>query len=74
MFEHRIKMCLLIKTAYLGISTSEYVHHNLHDRLMHPQSSHQVGVLVEYPVAHNISGRESQSMVATPAWCKFLTV
>lgn len=72
MFEH-IKMCLL-KMTYLGISTSEYVHHNLHDRLMHPQSSHQVGVLVEYPVAHNISERERQSMVATSVWCKFLTV
>lgn len=49
--------CIL--KMHLGISTSKNVHHNLHDGLMHSQSSHKVWVLVEHSVAHDVSEKET---------------
>lgn len=52
---------IVLKTD-LGISTSKYVHHNLHDGLVHSQSSHEVWVLVEHSVAHDVSKIETELM------------
>lgn len=49
----------VIKKEYLGVSTPQHIHHDLHDSLMHAQSTHQVGVLIEYPVAHDVPDQES---------------
>lgn len=40
---------------YLRVSSTEDIDHDLHDSLMHPQSSHQVRMLVEHLVVHNIT-------------------
>lgn len=42
----------------LGISTSKDIHHDLHDGLVHSQSSHEVWVLVKDSVAHDVSKKE----------------
>lgn len=47
-----------LQPAYLGVSSTENVNHDLHDRLMHAQSSHQVGMLVEHLVVHDITAEK----------------
>lgn len=39
----------------LGLVSSEDIDHDLHDSLMHAQYSHQVRVLVEDLVVHNVT-------------------
>ena len=39
---------------YLRVPSSQDVDHDLHDGLVHAQGSHQVGVLVEHLIAHNV--------------------
>lgn len=41
---------------YLRVSTPEHIDHDLHYCLMHAQSSHQIGMLVEHLVTHYITG------------------
>ena len=45
--------------SYLGVSApSQHVDHHLHDGLMHAQGSHQVRVLVENLVVHDVPDKE----------------
>lgn len=44
-----------MQDPYLGFTTPENVHHDLHDCLMHAQCPHQVRVLVENFVVHDVS-------------------
>lgn len=44
-----------ITTTYLGVSSTEHIDHDLHDSLVHAQYSHQVRVLVEDLVVHNVT-------------------
>ena len=47
-----------LHTSYLGVSSTEHVDHDLHDCLVHAQSSHQVRVLVEDLVVHYITAED----------------
>ena len=40
----------------LGLVPSQHVDHDLHDRLVHAQHPHQVRVLVEHLVVHDVTG------------------
>ena len=39
---------------YLWVPTAKYINHDLHDSFMHAQSSHQVGVLIENFITHDV--------------------
>ena len=47
---------------YLGLSPTQHVDHDLHDRLVHAQRPHQVGVLVEDLVVHDVPGGQEKSV------------
>lgn len=49
----------ILYMVYLRVSTPEYINHNLHDGFVHAQCSHQIGMLVEHPVIHYISGERT---------------
>ena len=40
---------------YLRFLCTQHVHHHLHDRLVHAEDSHEVGVLVKHLVVHYVS-------------------
>lgn len=42
----------------LRLVSSENIDHDLHDRLMHAKNSHQVWVLVEHFVIHDVPGED----------------
>lgn len=41
--------------GYLGLSPTQHINHDLHDRFMHAQSSHQVWVLIEHLIVHDVA-------------------
>lgn len=43
---------------YLGLSSTQHINHDLHDRFMHAQSSHQVRVLIEHLIVHDVAVEE----------------
>lgn len=43
---------------YLGLPTAQDVHHDLHHRLVHPQRPHEVRVLVEHFIIHDVPAKE----------------
>lgn len=45
---------------YLGVATTQYINHDLHDSFMHAQRSHQVRVLIENFVTHDISAKDEK--------------
>ena len=52
-------MLKVTQMSYLGVSApSQHVDHHLHDGLMHAQGSHQVRVLVEHLVVHDVPDKE----------------
>lgn len=52
---------MFIFYQYLRVSSTQNVDHDLHDGLMHPQSPHQVWVLVEDLVVHDVpASRKSE--------------
>ena len=44
------------RPSYLWLVSSQHVDHDLHDSLVHSQHSHQVGMLVENLVVHDVAG------------------
>lgn len=48
---------------YLRFSSPEYIHHHLHDSLVHSQYSHQVGMLVEHFIVHDVTEEQNKSVV-----------
>lgn len=46
------------KNSYLGLSSAKNINHDLHDSLVHTQCSHQVRVLVEDFIFHDIPKEE----------------
>lgn len=45
---------------YLRLVSSEHVDHDLHDSLVHAQHSHQVGMLVENFVVHDVTEKHKK--------------
>lgn len=41
---------------YLGLVSSQHINHDLHDCLVHAQHSHQVWMLVENFIVHDVTG------------------
>lgn len=48
-------MLCMLADGYLGLSSTQHINHNLHDRLVHAQSSHQVWVLIEHLIVHDVA-------------------
>ena len=46
--------------SYLRLVSSQHVDHDLHDGLVHAQHPHQVGVLVENLVVHDVTAGKGQ--------------
>lgn len=44
--------------SYLGFSGAQDINHDLHDGLVHTQRSHQIWVLVEHFIFHDITTEE----------------
>lgn len=51
---------------YLGFSGAQDVNHHLHDGLMHTQCPHQVRVLVEHFIFHDVTTEER--VLAPNSW------
>jgi len=45
----------------LGVPATQHINHDLHDSLVHAQSSHQVGVLIENFVTHDVPNEDKCS-------------
>ncbi len=45
---------------HLGLSSTQDVHHHLHDGLVHAERSHQVRMLVEDLVIHDVTADRSE--------------
>lgn len=48
-------MCVRQDDGYLGLSSTQHIDHDLHDGLMHAQGSHQVRVLIEHLIVHDVA-------------------
>ncbi len=48
----------LLHPSYLGVSSTQYIDHDLHDSLVHAQSSHEVGMLIKHLVVHDVTTEE----------------
>lgn len=49
------KNTCVVVPSYLWLVSSQHIDHHLHDSLMHAQNSHQIGMLVENLVVHDVS-------------------
>lgn len=51
-------MCVCVRVCgwvfYLGLVSTQDIYHDLHDCLVHSQNSHQIGMLVENLVVHDV--------------------
>lgn len=43
---------------YLGLPASKDIHHDLHHGLMHPECPHEIRVLVEHFIIHDIPRKD----------------
>lgn len=50
------------RARYLGLPAAEYVDHDLHHRLVHPEGPHEIGMLVEHLIVHDVPGEDSASV------------
>lgn len=48
------------KVRNLRFVSSENIDHDLHDSLMHAQYPHQIWMLVEHFVVHDVPGKEKE--------------
>lgn len=48
---------------YLWVPATQYINHDLHDSFMHAQSSHQVGVLIENFVTHDVPTDDKNKVI-----------
>lgn len=51
------------KTPYLRVSTTQYIDHDLHDSFVHAKGSHQVGMLVENLVTHDVPKKKKKQNI-----------
>lgn len=52
---HTCTQCPRTTVQYLRLASPQYIHHNLHDSLVHAQYSHQIRVLVEHLIVHYVT-------------------
>lgn len=51
---------MALKLTNLRFVSSQNIDHDLHDSLVHAQYSHQIRMLVEYFIVHDVPGKEKK--------------
>lgn len=46
--------------SYLGFSGAQNINHHLHDSFVHTQCPHQIWVLIEHFVFHDVTAKETE--------------
>lgn len=63
---------------HLRFVSSEYVDHDLHDRLVHAENPHQVGMLVKHFVVHDVpaenQGKKTSHIKCLQSVCECLAI